>query len=279
MDVLVGFDGTATAYEALLWAACEAGARDTSLRVMSCSTPPAEVDFYRAGELQTHCLERAVESLQRRFPPLSVSMTTTHLDPRDALVEAARTASVLVLGASTHGTAHAMLLGSVTRSASRTSPCPVVIVRGTGLRPVRTITVGVDGSSASGIALDWSCAEATVRGAGLRLVHVADGSTSACEAEALLQRAIDECAERTHAPVTGVVRRGEPADVLIDLSHETDLIAIGSRGRSGFKTSLFGSVALSVADAGACPVLITHPGLRAPIASGLGDQRSDQLAE
>jgi nucleotide-binding universal stress UspA family protein len=37
---------------------------------------------------------------------------------------------------------------------------------------------------------------------------------------------------------------------------------VGSRGRSGFKTALFGSVALSLAEDAHCPVVVTHPTLR-----------------
>jgi nucleotide-binding universal stress UspA family protein len=55
---------------------------------------------------------------------------------------------------------------------------------------------------------------------------------------------------------------GSPAAAIIRVSRDADLVAIGSRGRSGFKTALFGSVAMSVAEQAACPVAITHPRLR-----------------
>jgi nucleotide-binding universal stress UspA family protein len=55
---------------------------------------------------------------------------------------------------------------------------------------------------------------------------------------------------------------GSAGPTLIQLSQNADLIAIGSRGRSGFKTTLFGSVALTVAGHADCPVAVTHPRLR-----------------
>lgn len=55
-----------------------------------------------------------------------------------------------------------------------------------------------------------------------------------------------------------LVRVGRPADVILDVAREwpTDLIVIGSHGRSGVARVLLGSVAESVVRRAPCPVLI-----------------------
>ena len=112
------------------------------------------------------------------------------------------------------------------------------------------MVVGVDGSSAAGAAVDWTCEEATIHGADLRVVHAVDRGADWSDAQYLLDLAVAECRARTDVIVSGL------------LSRDADLIAIGSRGRSGFKTALFGSVALTVAEHADCPVAVTHPRLR-----------------
>ena len=82
---------------------------------------------------------------------------------------------LLVLGSSEPGVAHTLLLGSVARTAARRSPCPVVVVRGRGVREVRRIVVGIDGSSAAMAALDWACDEANRHGADLSLLDGVPG--------------------------------------------------------------------------------------------------------
>jgi nucleotide-binding universal stress UspA family protein len=127
---------------------------------------------------------------------------------------------------------------------------------------VRRIVVGVDGSNAATAALDWSCEEANVHGADLVVVHAREGDISRAEAECVLDLAVNECRDHTDGVVRGVLAEGSPAHVLIAASRVADLVAVGSRGRSGFKTALFGSVALSVAENADCPVAVTHPRVR-----------------
>jgi nucleotide-binding universal stress UspA family protein len=127
---------------------------------------------------------------------------------------------------------------------------------------VRRIVVGLDGSSAAGAAVEWACDEATVHGADLCLVHAVDRDGDWSEAQGLLDLAIAECRARTEVVVSGLLVEGPAGPALIELSRDADLIAIGSRGRSGFKTALFGSVALTVAEHADCPVAVTHPRLR-----------------
>jgi len=64
--------------------------------------------------------------------------------------------------------------------------------------------------------------------------------------------------------VVGQLIEGSASEVLIDASRGADLLAVGSRGRSGFKTMLFGSVALFVVEHATCPVAVSHPQINRP---------------
>ncbi len=179
-----------------------------------------------------------------------------------AFIATAAAADLLVLGSSDELSGRSFLRRSVSGTAARRSPCPVVVVRGTRTGAVRRIVVGVDGSSAAAAAVDWACEEATVHGAELCVVHVSARDVAQTEEERLLDEAMTECRERTNAIVSGLLVEGAAGPELIEVSHDADLIAIGSRGRSGFKTALFGSVALTVAENADCPVVVTYPRLR-----------------
>lgn len=260
--VIVGYDGSTGAEGAVEWAACEAEQRKASLRILTCWAVPAEVDFYGAGRRQADSLTTVVAATKQRHPHLLVTSSATPMDPRDALIDEAAEADLLVIGSSTVGAARQLLLGSVAKTAARRSPCPVVVVRGAGVRPVRKIVVGIDGSNASAAAVDWACAEADFHHAEVLLVHAWEGEGSRDDAQRVVDLAVAECHARTGARVRGGLLDGSPAAAIIRASRDADLVAIGSRGRSGFKTALFGSVALSVAEEAACPVGITHPRLR-----------------
>jgi nucleotide-binding universal stress UspA family protein len=60
--------------------------------------------------------------------------------------------------------------------------------------------------------------------------------------------------------VTGEVRRGRPADVIVDLATTSaaDLIVVGSRGHGAIESMLLGSVSSEVIDRAQAPVLVAR---------------------
>jgi nucleotide-binding universal stress UspA family protein len=61
------------------------------------------------------------------------------------------------------------------------------------------------------------------------------------------------------------VVEGDPAEEILKLASEigAELIAMGSRGRTGWVGAVLGSVSRKVLDHAACPVLVVHgPGRR-----------------
>jgi nucleotide-binding universal stress UspA family protein len=55
-----------------------------------------------------------------------------------------------------------------------------------------------------------------------------------------------------------VVQKGQPAQVLAELSKGARMLVVGSRGRGGFRGLLLGSVSSAVGAHASCPVLIMH---------------------
>ena len=259
--VLVGFDDSPGAARAVQWAIREVAARGSSLRVGSSALPSNWFDRQRDDtEEQRFC--RLLRELHDEHPSLVVVPASEHDDPRRDLIDEAGHVDLLVLAASNDESAEQVLLDSLARKAVRRSPCPVVIVRGSKTGPVRRIVVGADGSSAADAALDWACDEVSLHRADLLVIHAREQSISRAEAGCVLDLAVNECRERVGAGVRGVLVEGSPATALIEASRTADIVAIGSRGRSGFKTALFGSVALAVAGSADCPVAVTHPMLK-----------------
>jgi nucleotide-binding universal stress UspA family protein len=145
---------------------------------------------------------------------------------------------------------------------------------------MKTIIVGVDGSKASGAALDMAANEAALHGAQLRVVvvwHVPasaytvgggmplfdDGSLDALRDEA--QRVAEGAVTRVRQIAPGLdcaaeVLDGQPAERLLQSSADADLIVVGSRGLGGFKRLMLGSVSDQVVHHASCPVLVVHSG-------------------
>ena len=124
---------------------------------------------------------------------------------------------------------------------------------------MRRIVVGVDGSSAAAAALSLACDEAVLHDAQLSVVHVREREFAWAHAQSVLDMAVNECRDRTMRTVTGALASGPAWSALAEASRYANLVCVGSRGRSGFKTAVFGSVALRVAEHADCPVAITHP--------------------
>jgi nucleotide-binding universal stress UspA family protein len=138
------------------------------------------------------------------------------------------------------------------------------------------VLVGVDGSHDSGTALKYAVAEASRRGARLRVVstyfpeysvhgrtHSLTASEPAIEddVEAQVRRMVEEAlgGDARPVPVDIVVAAGPAAGVLIDMSSEVDVLVVGHRGRGGFASMLLGSVGLQCVLHAECPVIVVRP--------------------
>ncbi|MFM9034877.1 MAG: universal stress protein, partial [Mycobacterium sp.] len=111
------------------------------------------------------------------------------------------------------------------------------------------IVVGVDGSSASRVAVDWAARAAGLRGADLKLVYVLTPPVVMAfpevpmppgylqwqeeEGEKLLGKALDTVREAlgdSDVEITTEMVTGPPVPVLADLSGAAQMIVVGCRG-------------------------------------------------
>jgi len=137
------------------------------------------------------------------------------------------------------------------------------------------IIVGIDGSSHSRRALDWAMNEAAIRHAPLIVLTVQQAMTSfwagpmiypadvelAEHARKIARDETDDAlgklAEDARPPeVTVLAIPGIPAEEILGVARDKDMIVLGSRGAGGFKKLLMGSVASQVTHHACCPVVI-----------------------
>jgi nucleotide-binding universal stress UspA family protein len=143
---------------------------------------------------------------------------------------------------------------------------------------MNVIVVGVDRSEGAKAALAFAHEEARLRNATLRAVHAwqfgyvgytgFEGSVPAiggdinelraAASEALAATVREALPDDGDVKVEQVVVEGTPGAVLVDESHNADLLVVGSRGHGGFAQLLLGSVSQQCAQHAACPVVIVR---------------------
>lgn len=144
MAIIVGADGSAASKEALRWAIEEGRLRNTTVRavfaweappVMSSADPffvgvgqePLLIDPWDMEKLAETRLANAVAEVSP--DPGAVEQAVVRGHAADRLVEEAKDAELLVVGAHGHGGIGQRLLGSVSQACAHHATCPVVIVR------------------------------------------------------------------------------------------------------------------------------------------------------
>src|ERR671913_1642463 len=142
---------------------------------------------------------------------------------------------------------------------------------------IKIIVVGGDGSASSGKALRWAYDEAAHHGASITAVSAwhppalpmtppygsapPEGYVTQPKQDALdlLERFVNDLDVREPAvDVRTAVEEGNPAQVLIELSKEADLVVVGSRGHGGFKGMLLGSVSQHLVAHAHCAVVVVR---------------------
>ena len=287
MRVLVATDGSRDAAEAVEWLAHFPLPADSDIEVVS-AIPRA---IFNEAVLRTPwtelrkqtevVLEDARARLAKRWPATTARIVEG--DARPALVDAAMASSadLIVLGARGLGAVASVLLGSVSLSVARHAPCSVLVCR-SAARPVRTVTIGVDGGSDAEMSVEIFRELPLSDSIVARVVGVVEPlrypATAPAFMTASLNAAIkdleDERRREMAVAVSAAVERlrwrvrrvisvtavGSPAEVLVRDAeeHGADLIVVGARGLGAVARVLLGSVSESVLRHAGCPVLIAR---------------------
>lgn len=170
-----------------------------------------------------------------------------------------------------------VLFGSVAERTARLAPCPVLTAHADSPAPgpLRKILVPTDFSEHADAALEWVHPLAQKTGAHLILLHSyhlprglepAALATDESIAEAVtadVERRLE--AFRRAAPgceAQFVLRRDHPDVAALELARQqaVDLIAIGSRGRTGLAHVVLGSTAERIIRGSRVPVVSMHAG-------------------
>jgi nucleotide-binding universal stress UspA family protein len=283
--VLVGIDGTQSGLEALALGSAFAVLIGAPLLL-------GAVHGYQGGAFAggllfptaadaDHWLEDAAERVPGFIPWSSTSILST--SPAHGLIELAEAhdARMIVLGSDRRGPLGHVFGGSTAKRIAHGSPCPIAIAPH-DWRPQPpdvplTFGVGVSDAPESHDALALAVELAAAGHAPLKLftvVHVASPAHPmyAATGTSYEQWRADRFDEGQRAardaiaavvPATTpeiVVLEGDPLGCLERVSHDLDVLVVGSRRFGPLRRALLGSVSLPLIERAACPVVIVPRG-------------------
>jgi nucleotide-binding universal stress UspA family protein len=266
--IVVGYDGSPGAAQALRWAAREAFARGTTLTVCLAWTPdhmelPTESDLCAlARQHGQEILTRGLPYAESVLGPGRVHPDLASGSAAQVLCERSRTAEMVVTGSRGHGELPGLRLGSVPWQLARHGSGPVVVVRGAwrpANRPPGPVVLGADGSAAGQAATTFAFEEAALRDVPLVTVCALTDTPGRLGGSRQIEEDFDQmvAAEAKEHPEVSVVRRvlaGAPRAALLTASAGAQLLVVGARGRGGLEQMNLGSIAQAMLQYAPCPV-------------------------
>lgn len=276
--VLIAYDGSAGATRALAAAADLAEGLGVGLRILFAQGPiPGEQDANPSlREAVDKLLRAAVDEVAETHPSLPVETHVEWSAPRKVLIEASREARVTVVGRRGHGPLKSVVLGSVSGALAAHAHGPVLVVPDAGPTGSDKVVVGIDGSPDSLRAAEVATAMAAGRPVVLLMAWepinttagalgpyggmvLADPAADEAAFREVLDSAVDQVVEaHPETDVRGKLVHGNAALALGSASEDAALVVVATRGHGGFTGLLLGSVAQSVIQTSACPVLVTR---------------------
>ncbi|WBB72027.1 universal stress protein [Micromonospora sp. WMMD1128] len=133
--VVVGTDGSEPALRALGFAVERAAQRDVPLRVLRAWDPPRDrwaspgFDPEESTGIERAAVEAELAPWRETFPDVPVEISAVPGSAASLLVEASRSAQLVVVGSRGRGGLRGMLLGSVSQQLIQHAACPVAVVR------------------------------------------------------------------------------------------------------------------------------------------------------
>jgi len=285
--IVVGFDGTDRAKDALQLSGSLVAAFDAQLIVASAvQIRPLEIDASTSEEI-------GLEYHAKVFEQARAELGSANFERRQLEDGAARglmalaedeQADLIVIGSTHHGPIGRVLAGSVAAQLFQGAPCAVLVAphgradhehAGFGL-----IGVAYDGSDEAKVALASAENLARALGARLRLITVAPyiGSDPHSGPLELTRKTWADRLSQGAGSVSDdveteqVLRQGREAAELALQGVELDLLVVGSRGHGPLRRTLVGSVASELVRTAPCPVLVVPRGAEAPVEVGTTSQ-------
>ncbi len=293
MRVLIAYDGSSGAAEAVALAQAIAWPTDTRIRVVTAvesvliaisgpgagGAPTPELD----GAITANAKEELREVVERlESTGRSVDSQVLHGRAASAIVDDALDfqADLVIVGSRGHGAIASLLLGSVSSEVVDHAPCPVLVARKAALHDILFATDGSPtAQAAEAILARWPIFADTL----IRVISVAEVTHpwTTGIAPTMYKQALDAYAadlreaklahDRLAAEagarlrdggrvVSAEMRVGDAAGEIVAVAAQqgTDLIVLGSRGRTGLTRLVLGSVARNVLSGSDASVLIVR---------------------
>jgi nucleotide-binding universal stress UspA family protein len=286
-EILVGFDGTPGADDALAFAAGMARAAGASIRLVY-AYPYDDTRTRASNETYREYLHEDADAVLAATAESVRDLATVlepiaDVSPARALHGAALRggAALIVVGSTHRGRIGRVLPGSTGERLLHGAPCAVAIVpRGYAehCEGITSIAVGYDASDESAVALRAACRLAGRFGATLRVVHVFDASqvgrpalmtgpawsTMRDEHEAARREELEEAVATVPQALDAEMRFlvGRPGRELADQSEAVDIMVVGARGYGPLAAVLLGGVSHALIARAACPVIVLPRGVR-----------------
>ena len=262
--VVVGLDHSPQSAAALEWAAAEATYRQLPLHLVHAVRPaqrPNPADTTGYDEDPAGCVTDALRALNDSCAQLPVTWSQPYGAALPALTLASRVATLIVIGTRGRGALRQALTGSTAVELIADAHCPIVVVRAPSPEPGADegpVIVGLEGRESDGDALHAAFREAAVRRRTVLAVHATDyGFLERARIERLVATE-----QRRHPEVIAkvIVKRGDPAQLLVARSTHASLLVLGSHGRHEAAGVVLGSVSQAVLRRADCPVLVAREG-------------------
>ncbi|MGW4351889.1 universal stress protein [Nocardia sp. NPDC004582] len=271
--IIAAVDGSATSYQAAVWAVVDAGLHGCGLHIVtSISLPVGEVPGELLGAADRELLARdgqrivdeAVRVARAGAAGAAVEITTEviHEPIIGYLLAQSGRARAVALGSRGLGAIRRGVLGSVADAVIRHARCPVAVIHATAatdpLSAEKPVLVGVDGTPNSVPALELAFAEAAARKVGLTALHawtdvlgsyvplIGWEPLRAQENELLSERLAGFGERYPEVTVRRLLVMERPDQALLRESEYAQLVVVGSRGRGGFEGMLLGSTSSTV---------------------------------
>jgi nucleotide-binding universal stress UspA family protein len=279
--IVVPLDGSLTAEAILPQVRRVLYRNDSELILVRAVVPPPVENSLLVAEPLLGAAREYVLGQQERLEKAGVR--ARHVvrigSPVEVLLDVVAEEKATMIALATHGSSGVkrVLFGSVAEAVIRRTPVPVLLLRpfwsydlmpvgAPEQRPIRNLLLPVDGSDLSVESLPGVVEFAELFETRVVLLRVLEekkrkGSPADEKAEAEKQlQALARSIEKKGVETLSLVQKGDPTQQILKAtqSHEIDLIAMTTHGRSGLRRAVTGSVTENVLRKATVPLLITR---------------------
>jgi nucleotide-binding universal stress UspA family protein len=274
--IVVGYDGSVEAAQAVRWAAKQASLRNCSLLLVYCSLWPLLTDdlgpvpgvedsgLERSADIT---LEEGLAHARHAQPDLDIQTKVLNGWPAGHLVEISAGKEMLVVGSRGLGGFMGLLVGSVSLEMAATAACPVAVIRSND-HPEGSVIVAVD-ESGSPTTLEDACTMAMAAQTSLTIIHVQhtpDGYRQVrrpLNAHTAAKEVLDTAVQTAGTLAPSIPIQGRLLTdtsvprAILHASDNAQIIVVGTKGH-GIVSGTIGSTAHAILHHAHGPVLISR---------------------